>query len=257
MGLASLQVLKSGGATADVQAYVLGRLNAALATAYSLSAADLTVDAVAALAGAMQALVDPANQVSDAVLATAATLVQALAARANGPGVSALLQVLAAIVQRRGLVQGHNQRARARERPSDCVCVCVCVKRLLERRACVHIVRVTECLWVTVGDEQASPSDAAAFQATVDSLLTSLTNGLVCNEPAVSLDAPGVHLIANVADNFGGAAYNAGGWSAQAGGGFGAFSSGASADSSNCKQAQMVVQTVSPFATPSESSFQV
>ena len=82
-----------------------------------------------------------------------------------------------------------------------------------------------------------------------------MASSLVCDGPALSLDASGLSLVTNIADNFANAQYNAGGWAASAGSGFGDYSSPSNAGSSNCNQAQVVVQTISPFVAPPTSVF--
>ena len=103
---AGTQLLSNSSSDASLQTYVQGRLNNALQTAYSLSSADLTPDAVNNLVSVLLVLVAANNVLSNNLLDTINTLVETLASRATSSSAQSFVQVLAAIIQRRGLVRG-------------------------------------------------------------------------------------------------------------------------------------------------------
>ena len=100
-----LQTLAGTSVNATTQAFVLDRLNTALQSASSLSAADLTPSSVAVLVSVLGVLLDPSHTVSGAILDTIWSLVRSLAAKASGDASQAFAQVFAAILQRRGIVR--------------------------------------------------------------------------------------------------------------------------------------------------------
>jgi len=100
----------------------------------------------------------------------------------------------------------------------------------------------------------------AANNAVIQNIFDAVLDDVVCNEPAVTVGTADLSLQGMLADDFGGAAFGgdaAGGWSATAGGAFGDFRDAEQVGDANCRRAQVVTQTDSPFITPNASTFTV